>query len=70
MLEAPEALAVKENQYGYNFGIGKTSGLVAMDFAIADLMFFEFRCRKRSIPTQPERLNPPIMTVEIGYKLA
>ncbi len=42
MLEALEAHTVKENQYGYNFGIRKTSGLVAMDFAIADLMFFEF----------------------------
>ena len=42
MLEALEALAVKENQYRYDLCVRKTSGLVAMDFALADLMFFEF----------------------------
>lgn len=41
MLKTSEVLAVKENQYSDYFGVGKTPGLVAMYFAIADLMIFE-----------------------------
>ena len=41
--EAPESLAVKENQDGDDLGIGKPSRLIAMLFAITELMLFEFR---------------------------
>ncbi len=41
MFEAPESLAVEENQNRYDFGIRQSSMLVSMDFAIAYLMLFE-----------------------------
>ena len=41
--EAPESLAVKENQDGDDLGIGKPSRLIAMLLAITELMLFEFR---------------------------
>lgn len=43
VLEASESLAVKKNQDGNDLSIGKSSRLIAMLLAIADLMLFEFR---------------------------
>ena len=42
VFEASEYIAVKENQDGDDLCIGKPSRLIAMNFAIANLMFFEF----------------------------
>lgn len=39
MFKTSETLAVKENQYGDDLGIGKTSRLIAMLLTITDLMF-------------------------------
>ena len=41
VFETSEALAVKENQYRDDLCIGKTPRLIAMYFAITDLMIFE-----------------------------
>ena len=41
--EAPESLAVKENQDGDDLGIGKPSRLIAMLLTITELILFEFR---------------------------
>ena len=43
VFEASESLAVKKNQDGNDLSIGKSSRLIAMLLAIADLMLFEFR---------------------------
>lgn len=43
VFETSESLAVKENQDGYDLGIGKPSGLIAMLLAITELILFEFR---------------------------
>ena len=43
MFEASEALAVKENQYGDDLGVGKPPRLIAMFLAVAELTLFEFR---------------------------
>lgn len=42
VFEASESLAVKENQDGDDLGIGKPSRLIAVYFAVTDLVFFEF----------------------------
>lgn len=41
MFKTSESLAVKEDQYSDYLSIGKTPGLIAMYFAVADLMIFE-----------------------------
>ncbi len=43
VFEASETLAVKKNQDGNDLGIGKPSRLIAMFFAITELILFEFR---------------------------
>ena len=42
MFETSEAFGMKENQYGYYLSIGQSTGLISMDFPIAELMFFKF----------------------------
>ena len=41
VFEASESIAVEKNQDGNDLGIRKSSRLIAMYFAITDLMFFD-----------------------------
>ena len=66
VFEASETLAVKKNQDGNDLGIGKPSRLIAMFFAITELILFEFRRKKylqKSSARQKKLCNFPSLTL-------